>query len=172
MDKDTELTVYLLRYLLENRIIRSKSEIANELGVSKRQIQRIMNDPEGSKGSTIALSKILRYFGLHRIPFEPVLLQYLEMPMTSGVSDNDAPAYMQIRLPVINGLGIDGAEAYEYSHQFVGLMSSFLCPHCRTWCNPWAGDESVLHHSCLVAHTARSLLASIQQEYGEGCEAL
>lgn len=67
MDRDTELTAYLLRYLHDNHYFKSMEEMAEKFDISKRHVQRLVNDAESLKGGSIALSKILQYFGLHNI---------------------------------------------------------------------------------------------------------
>ena len=62
MDRDTELTAYLLRYLCDSPHFKSVEQMAETLGISKRQVQRLLNNPEAQKGGSIALSRILQYF--------------------------------------------------------------------------------------------------------------
>lgn len=96
MGRDTELSAYLLRHLLEAHFFHSKEEMAQSFGVSKRQMQRIMNTSSRMKGGTITLSKVLNYFGVHQIPFDPVLMQYLKLTPSELPSTGIYPAYMQM----------------------------------------------------------------------------
>ena len=164
MDRDTELTVYLLRYLLENRYFRSKEEMAETFDVSKRQIQRLMNVPERTKGGTIALSKILNYFGTRRIPLDPVLSGYMGISAQNTVILEHIPAYLHIHLHCSTELDEAGHDALQYSCQFIGVLSRYICPYCQTWCNPWSDTASLENRTCLVAQTARALIASIESE--------
>lgn len=166
MNRDTELTVFLLKYLLDAHVFHSKEEMAQVFGISKRQIQRVMNNPERLKGGSIALSKILNYFGIHGISFDPVLMQYLELP-TSSPAQGKGIAYKQISFLNEELISPEGLEALGYCREFIGLMSSYACPRCKTWCNPWNAETSLSLQSCIVAQTAKALLHSIEQEYTE-----
>lgn len=50
MDRDTELTAYLLRYLYDNHYFDTMEEMAVALDISKRQIQRLINNVDSLKG--------------------------------------------------------------------------------------------------------------------------
>lgn len=79
MDKDIELTSYLLRYLLKEGYFESKREMAETLDVTKRILQRLMNEPEKLKRGSESLGKVLCYFAIHYIPLDDVLAEYIPM---------------------------------------------------------------------------------------------
>lgn len=167
MDRDTELTAYLLRYLHDNHYFRNMEEMSEALGISKRQIQRLINDTQSLKGGSIALSKILQYFGLHHIPFDPVLIQFIGDTIRKGdVQDTrlDKP-YLRLYIPLPENLSEDGVSAYEYSKEFVGFVSSYICPDCSAWCNPWDGTAKLQSQHCFIAQLADSLLQSVAASY-------
>ena len=172
MCDEMTLGVHLLNYLIEQHCFASKKEISSVLGISKRQLQRLMNAPEKTKGGTIALSKILCYFGRHNIPFDPVLAEILNVASPSNeqisAAYSDAKggeAYTHLRLPLIQGLTGEGEDAYKYCEDFIRLLSRCLCPSCNIWCNPWDGQEVLLSRPCLVMKTAHSLAGVLQSAY-------
>lgn len=163
MDRDTELIAYLLMYLYDNHYFKTMEEMAAVLDVSKRQIQRLINDTHSHKGGSIALSKVLQYFGQHHIPFDPVLIEFIG----NTIRRNDTQAihlekpYLRLNIPMPDSLTEEGIAAYEYCKEFVGLTSSYICPDCRAWCNPWDGTEKLQNQHCFVAQLANALLQSI-----------
>lgn len=54
------LTSYVLNYLLST-CFDSKADMARQLDMSKRALQRVMNEPQLSKGGSVALVKALCY---------------------------------------------------------------------------------------------------------------
>ena len=52
------LTSYVLNYLLST-CFDSKADMARQLDMSKRALQRVMNEPQLSKGGSVALVKAL-----------------------------------------------------------------------------------------------------------------
>lgn len=163
MDRDTELTAYLLRYLHDNHYFRNMEEMSETFGISKRQIQRLINDTQSLKGGSIALSKILQYFGLHHIPFDPVLIQFIGGTIRQeNIQNNqlDKP-YLRLCIPLPENLSDNGVNAYEYCKEFVGFVSSYICPDCSAWCNPWDGTAKLQNQHCFIAQLADSLLQSV-----------
>lgn len=169
MDRDTELIAYLLHYLHDNHYFRSIEEIAAVFDISKRQIQRLINDTESRKGGSIALSKILQYFGLHHIPFDPVLTEFIGATIRQSDMQEirTEKPYLRLHLPLPEGLTDEGISAYEYCKEFVGLASAYICPSCRAWCNPWDGTDKLKNQHCFVAQLASALLQSIASTYSQ-----
>lgn len=169
MNRDTELTAFLLRYLHDNKYFRSMEEMANEFDISRRHVQRLINSADTLKGGSIALSKILQYFGLHRIPFDPILIQFIGDAVRR---DEDRmirleKPYLRLCLPRPDNLTEEGTSAYEYCREFVGLASSYVCPDCREWCDPWDGTEKMHGRQCFIAQLSRTLLKSVADAYTE-----
>lgn len=163
MDRDTELTAYLLRYMHDNHYFRNMEEMAEVFDVSKRHLQRLINHPDTLKGGSIALSKILQYFGKHSIPFDPVLIRFVSDTIRrdeTQMTKLDKP-YLRMLLPMPENLTEEGMEAYEYCKEFIGRTSSYICPDCSAWCNPWDGTDKLQSQHCFVAQLARSMLQSI-----------
>lgn len=163
MDKDTELTAYLLRYLYDNRFFKTKDEMARAFGVSKRQIQRLVNNHESSKGGSIALSKILNYFGAHEIPFDTILSVYLGKSVQ--IEHVPKKAYTQLYITMPEGLSTEGEHVFNYCRDFLCLLSMYICPNCMHWCNPWDGRDKLKYQTCFVAQTAKALVRSIEVNY-------
>jgi len=168
VDKDTDLTTYLLRYLYDNSFFKTKDEMARAFGVSKRQIQRLINDHESSKGGSIALSKILNYFGARDIPFDTVLSAYLGKSMQ--MEPVPKKAYTKLHITMPDGLSTEGEQAFNYCREFICLLSMYICPNCLHWCNPWDGRDKLKYQKCFVAQTAKALEQSIMASYTKGSE--
>ena len=168
MDKDTELTAFLLRYLFENGYFKTKDEMARAFGISKRQLQRLINAPESSKGGSIALSKILNYFGVREIPFDSVLATYLGKNMR--ITPVTEKAYMRLHISMPVGLSMEGEQAFTYCRDFLCLLSLYVCPNCPYWCDPWDGREKLRHRNCFVAQTEKAMEESIVANYAQGSE--
>ena len=162
MDRDAELIAYLIRYLHENACFKTFSEMATFFGISTRQLRFLMNEPHRCKGGTIALSKILGYFGSRNIPFDPVLVGFFgrrHQERTSG-----GKAYTRLYIVMPDGLSDAGRESFEYCRSFIQLLSLHVCPSCPHWCEPWDGQEKLSYRSCFVAQTAKALLQSIETQ--------
>ena len=167
MDRDTELTAYLLRYLHDNQYFKTMEEMAVTFDISKRHIQRLVNDTDNLKGGSIALSKILQYFGKHKIPFDPVLIKFIGDTVKQEEMKRiqlEKP-YMRLYIPMPENLTEQGVCAYEYCREFVGLASSYICPACRGWCHPWDGNAKLHAQNCFIAQLTESLLESIVSLY-------
>lgn len=159
MDRDAELTAYLLRYLHKNAYFKTFSEMATFFGISTRQLRLLMNNPERCKGGTIALSKVLSYFGSRRIPFDPVLIGFFGPKQQNTAMEGKAYTRLNIAMP--DGLSDGGRESFEYCRGFVQLLSLHVCPSCPHWCDPWDGQEKLSYRSCFVAQTAKALTQAI-----------
>ena len=167
MDRDTELTAYLLRYLYDNHYFNTMEEMADALEVSKRHIQRLINDTASLKGGSIALSKILQYFGNHHIPFDPVLIEFISNTIrhTDTEKSQLPKPYLRLSLPMPENLTEEGMSAYEYCKVFVGFTSSYICPDCSAWCNPWDGTAKLQSQHCFIAQLAEALLQFVAASY-------
>ena len=165
MDRDTELIAYLLRYLYKNHFFNSKKEMAQIFGVSKRQVQRLMNTPEKSKGGSIVLSKILNYFGANNIPIDPVLSGFLGD--SQGINVSVDKAYERIHIVVNDMLTAEGEKAVSYCRNFIGVLSRCICPECTSWCNPWDGEDKLSSRNCFIAQTAKTLIKSIIEKHSQ-----
>lgn len=169
---NNRLAVYLLHYLLENFFI-TKSEMARQLGLSKRLLQKLLNGSEDTKGGTIALDKALCFCASRQIPLDPVLREFFKNK-SEGVTTNfmdihtsstpDA-AYMRLRLPMPAGLGPDGVRVFRTMCSFICQASAHICPNCPTWCNPWDGSEKLAHGACYLARMARYICDDVAAQY-------
>jgi len=163
MERDTELTAFLLRYLHDNHYFRSIEEMAEVLDISKRQLQRLLNSTDSLKGGSIVLSKVLQYFSLHHIPLDPILEAFMEKERQKYAGKEiqlDKP-YQRIYLPIPSGTNDEQMEAYEYCKECIGIISSYICPSCTAWCNPWDGTDKLQGQHCFIARLARTLLQSV-----------
>ena len=169
MSSDTELTAYLLRYLHDNHYFQTMEEMAEAFGISKRQIQRLVNNADMLKGGSIALNKILQYFGRHHIPFDPVLIEFVSNTARRDEIEKlqlEKP-YMRINLPFTEDLTEEGVAAYEYCRKYIGLVSSFLCTDCQSWCNPWDGIVKIQDQQCMLSQLAEAMLQTVATTYAK-----
>lgn len=153
MNEETELTSYLLRHLYESGYFKSKVEMAEELGISEKQLQRQFRG--NTKGGTIVLNKILGYMGTHSISMEPMLRSYFGGSPSEIVLD-DRNAYKRIELNIPENF--EGLENAIYVKRFIALLSRYICPNCKKWCGPWDGRKTMMNQNCFVALTAKNLI--------------
>lgn len=163
MGKDAELTAYLLRYLLDSKYFKSMEEIANTFDISKRQVQRLVNETDSLKGGSIVLSKILQYFGYRKIPFDPVLIDFIgnHARNTEEAFAQQGKSYLRFYIPMPEGLPVEKKAAFAYYTEFVGLISSYVCPECNTWCDPWDGSSKLDNRQCFITQLAKELLLTV-----------
>ena len=70
-----KLAAFFLQYLLEN-IFHSKENMAQRLGVSKRSIQRAINQTASTKGTSMAFELAIGYCVEHHISFDSIIENY------------------------------------------------------------------------------------------------
>lgn len=158
MEKDVELISYLLRYLHENGYFASKREMAATFNMTKRLIQRLMNEPEKIKGGSMALGKVLCYFSEHHIPLEIILSNYLERDFANkDMPPSGLSAYQRLNLPKPAHMTIENEAAAAYYHEFLCLLSQYICPSCSKWCEPWNSRSRVIDQNCLIGRVSRRI---------------
>lgn len=166
------LTSYVLNYLL-NTCFDSKADMARQLDMSKRALQRVMNEPQLSKGGSVALVKALCYCARHRVPVDPILHEYASrssQEQTAFTYDPGAvslAAYTRLNLPMPEHLSAEGAEVFASMLRFLQRASAHICPSCRVWCNPWDGTTRFTEESCYLARMARCICREIASLYTE-----
>ncbi len=165
MDKDVELTSFLLRHLRDNGYFKSKQAMATEFEMSKRILQRLMNTPEQLKGGSLALGKVLHYFGEHAIPLDDILMKYFssstQSPDLPPSETNDTPAYMNITLMSPKKSAHTTDPAFAYCQHFICLLSQYICPTCTHWCDPWENGNDLTKQDCMIGHTAKRITETI-----------
>lgn len=165
MDKDARLTSFLLHYLQNQGAFSSKREMADTLDVTKRVLQRLMNEPDKLKRGSESLGKVLCYFAVHKIPLDAVLAEYFGIGARETVampSPNKAAAYQRIWMPMPQNLSAEMKETFLRTHRYICLLSQYICPTCSNWCNPWEQGKSIEEERCLLAKVAKNITDTIR----------
>ena len=165
MDKDAKLTSFLLHYLQDQGAFSSKREMADTLDVTKRVLQRLMNEPDKLKRGSESLGKVLCYFAVHKIPLDTVLAEYFSIGAGETVampSPNKAAAYQRIWMPMPQNFSAEMKETFIRAHRYICLLSQYICPTCSNWCNPWEQGKSIDQERCLLAKVAKNITDTIR----------
>lgn len=165
MDKDAKLTSFLLHYLQDQGAFSSKREMADTLDVTKRVLQRLMNEPDKLKRGSESLGKVLCYFAIHKIPLDTVLAEYFSIGAGENVampSPNKVAAYQRIWMPMPQNLSAEMKETFIRAHRYICLLSQYICPTCSNWCNPWEQGKSIEQERCLLAKVAKNITDTIR----------
>jgi hypothetical protein len=166
------LTSYVLNYLLST-CFDSKADMARQLDMSKRALQRVMNEPQLSKGGSVALVKALCYCARHHVPVDPILREYAahdtdhQKDFIYDPSTINLAAYTRLTLPMPEHLTAEGAEVFASMLRFLQRASAHICPNCMVWCNPWDGTARFMEGSCYLARMARCICREVASLYTE-----
>lgn len=166
------LTSYVLNYLLST-CFDSKADMARQLDKSKRALQRVMNEPQLSKGGSVALVKALCYCARHHVPVDPILREYAahdtdeQKDLIYDPSIVNLAAYTRLTLPMPEHLTAEGAEVFASMLRFLQRASAHICPNCMVWCNPWDGTARFAEGSCYLARMARCICREVVSLYTE-----
>ena len=146
---DRRLTAYVLKYLLEHRF-ESKAEMARQLGMRQRTIEKVFANLDVAKAGTIAFDKAIYYCAENHISLDSILESFIE-EMKDGVATNETnqQAFNKLRMTKPLSLTTDGEEVYASMLLFLRKTSAHTCPVCKTWCNPWDPGHHCLHRRAL-----------------------
>lgn len=167
---DKQITGHVLRYLLDH-CFESKSDMARQLDIQQRTIQRVFENLDTAKAGTIALDKALSYCVRHHVSLDGMLGGVA--PIIHGeenkAMDNSKKqqAFAQLRLGQPENLTATGIEMYDSMLRFLQKTSALVCPNCETWCNPWDGKHFAEKLECYIGHMAREILSDIAELYAE-----
>lgn len=163
MDKDIELTSYLLRYLLKEGYFESKREMAETLDVTKRILQRLMNEPEKLKRGSESLGKVLCYFAIHHIPLDDVLAEYMSTDVPTVKTEQLHEAYRRLKLSEPEMLTSEEKDIFLYGCDYLCTLSQYICPTCEKWCNPWSKAPQIEKQNCMIGRLSKRLQDAISQ---------
>lgn len=155
---DRRLTAYVLRYLLEHRF-ESKAEMARQLGMQQRTIEKVFENLDVAKAGTVAFDKAIYYCAENHISLDMILEDFIkEVDNGMILDEKDRMAFnrMQMRKPL--NLTADGEKIYASMLQFLRKASVCICPSCKTWCNPWDGKRYADQVDCFIGHMAREII--------------
>ena len=162
---DRRLTAYVLRYLLEHRF-ESKAEMARQLGMQQRTIEKVFENLDVAKAGTVAFDKAIYYCAENHISLDMILEDFIkEVDNGMILDEKDRMAFnrMQMRKPL--NLTADGEKIYASMLQFLRKASVCICPSCKTWCNPWDGKRYADQVDCFIGHMAREIIKDISEFY-------
>lgn len=168
---EKELIRFFLQYLLTHHF-ESKADMARQLDVNSRTIQRTfeMLDNDHAKGGSIVVDKALWFCAQHQFSLDDLFSSYYQAQNPQGKEiidmihqeESNRPAYSQLTLAKLLGLTEKGEQAYQNALAFVQKASTYLCPHCASWCEPWNTNSNETTQTCLIGHMASVLLADVQ----------
>lgn len=172
---EKELVRFILQYLLENHFT-SKSEMARQLDVKRRTIQRAFEQlhNDNAKGSTIVLDRALLFCAERRISIDKLFCDFYDhqneadKKIVAEISSQEfnKPVFYQLYFPAIEGLTQKGQEVYKYYADILREASATVCPNCLTWCDPWVSADW-MSRGCLLSEFAHILLDTVRRVYKE-----
>ena len=74
---DRRITAHVLQFLLEHRF-ESKAEMARQLGMQPRTLEKVFANMGEAKASTTAFSKAVYYCAKHRISLDRILESFIK----------------------------------------------------------------------------------------------
>lgn len=156
---DKQITGHVMRRLLKTHFV-SKADMARQLGIQPRTIQRAFEHLDGAKAGTIVLDKAICYCAIHHISLDSILDSFESDANREGnpmYDDKETQAYQRLLLKQPANLTPDGVAMYESMLRFLRMASAHVCPGCKTWCNPWSGERFAEDMSCFIGHMAREI---------------
>ncbi len=163
---ENEMIAFFLKYLLEN-IFHSKENMARKLGVSKRSIQRAINQTASVKGTSMAFELAIGYCVEHHISFDSIIESYNWHTLPHDALSEKSAAYQNI-LWSVDSVPPQKEEMYRSSVRFIHLASLKLCPECRCWCNPWGCHVDIRKKECFLSFIARTLEKELLDDKKDG----
>lgn len=162
---DKRVTGHVLRYLLENRF-GSKAEMARQLGVQQRTLEKVLVNLELAKAGTIAFDKAIHYCAQNHISLDSILEDFVrDTEVSTGAVNADQQAYTRLALNKPHDLTAEGEDTFASMLSFMRQASAYVCPNCRTWCNPWDGKHSAERMDCYIGHIAREIVKDVAEFY-------
>lgn len=158
-----DMIAFFLKYLLEN-VFQSKENMARELGVSKRSIQRAINQKASAKGTSMAFELAIGYCVEYHISFDSIIDSYNQHILLHDDALSEKHAAYQNILWNVGSVPSQKEEMYRSSLRFIHLASLKLCPECRCWCNPWGGHMDIRKKKCFLSFIAHTLEKELMNE--------
>lgn len=164
---DRRITAHVLQFLLEHRF-ESKAEMARQLGMQPRTLEKVFANMGEAKASTTAFSKAVYYCAKHRISLDRILESFIketEGGIAMGAYHQRACQRLEMRKPM--GLSEDGEAVFSSMQRFLQKASAQVCPQCETWCNPWDGSRRAEQMDCYIGYMAREIVKDVAEFYTE-----
>lgn len=162
---DKQITGHVMRHLLETQF-ENKSDMARQLGIPVRTIQRVFENLDNAKVGTIALDKAICYCALHHISLDSILDRFDREGKSVISNEEKQQAYKHLVIQQPENLTAVGIEMYESMLRFLQTASAHVCPNCKKWCNPWSGERFAEEKNCYIGHMAREIRRDLSEIYG------
>lgn len=162
---DRRVTAFLLRYLLEHRF-ESKADMARQLDIQPRTLEKVFENLDRAKAGSVAFDKAIYYCAKNHISLDNILGNFMSHfddvhpDVASGME-----AFRRLSLSEIEGLSKEGREIYASMLDFLQTASTYICPSCKTWCDPWNGNVYVEQLNCCIGHMAQEIIRDISELY-------
>ena len=155
----------VLNFLLENHFD-SKAEMARQLDVSLRTVERLFENLDNAKAGSIVFDKAIWYCAKSRIPLDDILERYMnETEGETKMETLSLPAHERLILKKPLALSIEGTDVFDSMQRFLCQSSARICSQCSTWCNPWDGRHDAAKLSCCIGHMAREIVKDVAEFY-------
>lgn len=162
---EKRVTAHMLRFLLNNRF-KSKAEMARQLDIQQRTIEKVFEKLDVAKVGTLAFEKAASYCAKHHISLDSILEDFVQGD--EGGADTvsgDSQAYYRLLLTKPEYLTAEGEAIFASMLSFLRQASAHVCPNCRTWCNPWDGRCMAENKDCYIGHMAREIRRDVEEFY-------
>ena len=155
----------VLNFLLENHF-GSKAEMARQLDVSLRTVERLFENLDNAKAGSIVFDKAIWYCAKSRIPLDGILERYMsEMEGETKMETLRLPAHERLILKKPLALSIEGTDVFASMQRFLCQSSARICSQCTQWCNPWDGKRDATEMDCFIGHMAREIVKDVAEFY-------
>ncbi len=154
---DKQITGHVMRRLLDTHF-ESKADMARQLGIQPRTIQRAFEHLDDAKAGTIVLDKAICYCAIHHISLDSILDSF-----ESDAEMEGSPMYEMAQCKLINVLLLKQPEDHTgriamYESCSVFWDGSRILSRCKT--GAIRGVGSVLPRTeCFIGHMAREIRA-------------
>lgn len=165
---EKELHRYLLTYLIEQRGM-SLNEMASQISVSRRNLQRVINGKSSAAESNSTLGQTLMYFVENKIPLEKPFADFI---ISYGAEHRRlATAYCADLkrdqwLPVPQNVTAEGVSAFNTFISFLDVISQYICSRCTYKCVPTENTYRLLTAPCSLSNIAAIVSKEIVRIYG------
>lgn len=165
---DKKLTAYILRYLLEHKF-HSKAEMAEQLGIDLRTLQKVFENLDNAKAGTITLDKSILYCASHDVSIDEIMEDFIRD--NGGIEamrehlEKGKKACQRLQIKEPPALSPEGKGVFASMLHFLQNASAYICPSCERWCNPWDGEFDVSRKDCYIGHLAQSIQKSVAECY-------
>lgn len=164
---EKELTAYILQYLLDHEFD-SKADMARQLGINPRAIQKVFENMGHAKAGTISLDKAVMFCACHEVSVDAILKSYMKEHGDFELlhTFEKKAAYLRLKVAEPSELTDKGKVIYSNMVEFLRNVSEYVCPSCELWCNPWDDECAINEMDCYIGNLADSIGRNAEELYG------